>query len=280
MVPWLVGRGLTKTYGDPRRGRASYALGGVDLEVAAGERLALVGRSGSGKSTLGRVLALHERPERGLVLFGGRDPWGLSAAERDRLRPTVQLIHQDPSRALDPRDSVLSAVAEPLGRDGLAWTRSRRAERRYRALAALDAVGLDPGFASRRVTGLSGGQKRRLVIARALLAEPRILILDEAFSGLDLSLQARLAARLDELARRRGLGLILVTHDLRAIAGLAERLVVLAAGQIVEEGRLGEILRTPRHPETRALMAAASMDNNASPPGDSGQPSTTNDDQR
>lgn len=257
-TPLLTARGLGRTYTDPRRQGKTVALGGVDLAIAAGERLAIVGRSGSGKSTLARLLALHERPDAGRIRIGDRDPWTLPPRERRRLRPLVQLIHQDPSRSLDPRDTVTAALHEPLESDSGWWARrSRRGDHGALVRSMLSEVALAPSLGGQRIVTLSGGQKRRVAIARALLAGPRVLILDEALSSLDLSLRARVAGLFDAVAAKRGLSLVVVTHDLRVAVTLADRLLVLESGRVVDRGDLASVSRTPVHRETRALFTAA-----------------------
>ena len=257
----LICQGLRKTYSDPLGKRSVTALDGIDWEIRRGERWAVVGRSGSGKTTLGRILALDVRPDGGEIQVLGEDPWCLRPAHRRRLRRSVQWIPQDPADALDPRFTVARAAAEPLdleGGLGARW-RGRRPEHREQVVATLAQVGLGADLMDRPVPALSGGQKRRLVIARALLAEPRVLVLDESFTGLDLSLRVQLEALLRSLHQDLGLTLVSISHDLRTIPRLADRVLVLSAGRVVERSTPAALLATPRHDESRALVAALAL---------------------
>ncbi len=200
--PLLRARGLERRY-PPRLGkdrRPVRALDGVDLAVAEGAVIALVGETGSGKSTLARCLALLERPDAGSIRFRGRDLLALDRRHRRRARRQVQLIFQDPASALNPRFTAAEIVAEPLRIQRLGRAASRR-----RAIEAMEQVGLLASWADRRPAQLSGGQRQRLAIARALVLEPRLLILDKATSALDLSVQARIVNLLLELRAARGL---------------------------------------------------------------------------
>lgn len=204
------------------------ALDRVNLEVAAGSTLAVVGESGGGKSTLARCMALLEEPTSGEVFIDGQPMSGLSGKEKKALRPGLQLIFQDPASAVNPRFRTVDAVAEPLAIRG--W--GDRSRRRDKALELMDVVGLDPGLAERRSLELSGGQRQRLVIARALAADPQLLILDEALSGLDLSLQSQIVNLLLRLQERYALTYVFISHDLRMAAHLADRVVVIDRGRI------------------------------------------------
>jgi ABC-type glutathione transport system ATPase component len=247
--------GLTKRY--PRRGgrRGSpgvQALDDVDLEIARGATLALVGQSGSGKSTLARCLARLEEPTRGQIWFEGADLLALRGRSLRPFRERVQLILQDSAAALDPRLSAVEIVAEPLDILG----RGGRRERRGRALELMETVGLPAACGERRPRELSGGQRQRLAIARALAVLPRLLILDEAFAGLDASIQAQIAGLLQELRSRHGLTYLYVSHDLALMARLAREVAVMFEGRIVERGSVERLFADPRHPHTRALIAA------------------------
>jgi peptide/nickel transport system ATP-binding protein len=228
--PLLEVRGLRKTYTSRRpfgARRAVAALSGVDLTIGVSARLALVGRSGSGKSTLVRCLALLEEVDGGEIRLSGENLAALSRRRRAAVRPGLQLVFQDPAAALNPRFSALDAVEEPM--------RLQRIEdRRQRALELMEQVGLPPALASRPVPRLSGGQKRRLLLARALATRPRVLFLDEPFTGLDLPLQAQIASLLLALQAAHGFALVIVSHDLDVAASLAGEVAVLADGRIVE----------------------------------------------
>jgi peptide/nickel transport system ATP-binding protein len=254
--PLLKVRGLRKTYSrrrllSPRR--AVAALNGVDLDLAPAARLALVGRSGSGKSTLARCLALLEEPDGGGIRLGGQDLEGLPPRRRAAFRPELQLVFQDPASALNPRFSGLEAVEEPLLLQGVGDAR----ERRRAALDLIARVGLSPEQAARPVPRLSGGQKRRLLLARALATRPRVLVLDEPFAGLDLPLQAQIAGLLRALQEKHGFAMVLISHDLDAAGALAGEVAVMDGGRIVERAAPAELLARPRRPASAELAAAA-----------------------
>ncbi len=249
--PLLRAQGLVRHY-PPRRGRpAVVALDGVDLTIERGATLAVVGETGSGKSTLARCLALLERPDAGSIRWLGQDLLTLDRRRLPGLRRRIQLIFQDPAGALNPRFTALEVVAEPLRIGGVG-----AAERRRRAHEAMEQVGLLARWADRRPGQLSGGQRQRLAIARALVSNPELLILDEATSALDLSVQARIVNLLLELQAARGLSYLLISHDLRVVGHLADRVAVLQDGRIVEKGPAAEIFARPGHDHTRQLLAA------------------------
>jgi peptide/nickel transport system ATP-binding protein len=251
--PLLDVRGLRKTYTLRRpfgARRAVSALDGVDLAISTASRLALVGRSGSGKSTLVRCLALLEEADGGEIRLGGQDLAALPRRKRAALRPCLQLVFQDPAAALNPRFSALDAVEEPMRLQGIE-------DRRQRALELMEQVGLPPALAPRPVPRLSGGQKRRLLLARALATRPRVLFLDEPFTGLDLPLQAQIASLLLALQASHGFALVLVSHDLDVAGSLAGEVAVLANGRIVERAAAADLLRAPHHPASRELVEAA-----------------------
>ena len=226
--------GLSKTYSRP----PTTALHNVSLDVEQGCILGIVGRSGSGKSTLARCLAGQETPTSGAVRLDGH---------------SVQLIVQQPAASLNPRFTASEIVAEPL----TIRRRTDAPERRKAALRWMETVGLSPASAATPALQFSGGERQRLAIARALVIEPQILILDESFSGLDRVLQTQLAHLLLDLQQRLGLTMILISHDLALIARLADEVVVLHAGRIVEHGPATQILTNPVHPATCELLAAS-----------------------
>ena len=251
----LSARGLYKTY---TRGRAwskssrVQALDGVDVEISSGTTLALVGESGSGKSTLARCLALLERPDAGSIHLRQDDLLALDKRSLAAVRPRIQMIFQDPTSALDPRWAAAEIVAEPLRIQRAGSARHRR----RRALAAMDRVGLLPRWADRRPAELSGGQRQRLAIARALILEPEIVILDEALSALDLSVQARIVNLLLDLQASLGHAYLVISHELSMARYLADEIVVLRQGRVIEEGTAADVFSRPRHRHTRELLAA------------------------
>lgn len=244
-------RGVTKSY---RRGsifarRASIdVLRGADLAIAPGECVALVGPSGSGKSTLGRILIGVEAPDAGEVRYLG-EPMHAGARMQPAMRRSIQAVFQDPHGATDPRFSAFEVVAEPLRAMGLRGDRLRS-----RVGDLLVSVGLDPAEGPRLAHRFSGGQLQRLCIARALAPEPRLILLDEAVSALDLEIQTRILALLADLRRRTGLAYLFITHDLRLVKGFADRCHVMDGGLAVECGDPSAPIREV--PMLTALRAA------------------------
>jgi microcin C transport system ATP-binding protein len=228
------------------------AVDGVDLVIRAGETLGIVGESGSGKTTLGLAL-LRLLPSRGVIRIGGTDVQGWSWRQLRPLRREMQIVFQDPFGSLSPRMSVGQIVEE-----GLAIHRIGTAEERARRVArALEEVGLDPDWAHRYPHEFSGGQRQRIAIARALVLEPRLLVLDEPTSALDMSVQAQIVDLLRGLQEKHGLAYLFISHDLRVIRATSHRVAVMKDGVVVEEGPVEQIFEDPRHPYTRALLAAA-----------------------
>ncbi|WP_158587929.1 ABC transporter ATP-binding protein [Actinomadura logoneensis] len=221
-------RGVRRVLGGHGRGRTTVALDGIDLDVREGEAVAVVGRSGSGKSTLVGVLAALDRPQDGSVVADGRDVWSLRDGERRALRRRTGLVFQDALASFDPRHTVRRVVAEAAeAADGTAVDGDVE--------ALLTRVGLDPGLADRRPATLSGGERQRVALARALASRPRVLLADEPTTGLDVLTQAHVLALLDELRRDEGLAIVFVTHDLRVARRVADRVVVLADGRVVDD---------------------------------------------
>jgi len=253
--PLLRVRGLTKRYARRRGAEPVEALRGVDLTIARGGALALVGQSGSGKSTLARCLARLEEPSAGEVWFEGVDLLALRGRSLRPFRARLQLVLQDSAAALDPRLTAADIVCEPLEVAG----RGGRRERRRRALELMESVGIPSAWSARRPRELSGGQRQRLALARALALEPRLLILDEAFTGLDASVQAQIACLLEDLRARHGLTFLYISHDLALVAALADEAAILYEGRIVEQGTPFRLFAEARHPHTRALAAAATF---------------------
>jgi peptide/nickel transport system ATP-binding protein len=236
----LMVRGLSKTY---PRGRT--ALRDVSFTLDRGCTLGLVGPSGSGKSTLARCLTLFEKPSSGEVVFDGRPLASLPRLDRQR----IQLIFQQPAASLNPRFTAAEIVEEPLVIQGRPVADAAR--------KALDLVGLPSTALSRRALEFSGGERQRLAIARALVLEPELLILDESFAGLDVAMQDQIAALLRGLQQRLGLAYLLISHDLTLVADLANEIAVMEAGSIVEQGPVRGLLESALHPLTRALIDAA-----------------------
>lgn len=233
------------------------AVDGVDLTVNRGETVALVGESGCGKSTTGRTIVRLEEPTAGEVVFHHpeRGPLHLESANSRTLRavrPHLQMIFQDPFASLDSRMTVSSIIAEPLVINKTAT--GQRLKDRVAELLTL--VGLRPEHANRYPHAFSGGQRQRIGIARAIALNPDLIVCDEAVSALDVSVQAQILNLLEELQRRLGIAYLFISHDLAAVDHIADRVVVMYVGQIVESGPVEELYNAPKHPYTEALLAA------------------------
>lgn len=215
--------------------------------------MALIGASGSGKSTLARCLASLESPDSGDIWFEGAKLPALGSSTLPRLRRQVQMVFQDPALSLNPRFSAAEIVSEPLLIAGI----GTKSERTRRAVELMTLVGLPPDSGGRRPHEFSGGQRRRLAIARALAVEPKVLILDEALAGLDLSTQAQIANLLLELQRVRSLTYLWISHDLRAVARLTGEVAVIDEGKIVERASTREFFAHPQSRPARVLVEAA-----------------------
>ena len=229
-----------------------HAVNGVDLSLCRGETLAVVGESGCGKSTLARSLLRLVEPSAGRVLFEGEDLLSLPAAAMRRRRRDLQLVFQDPMASLDPRFSVERSLAEPLLIHGLGG----RAERLARVGELLRLVGLDPSAAGRYPHEFSGGQRQRIGIARAIAIEPKLLLLDEPVSALDVSIRSQILNLLLDLKERLGLSYLFISHDLGVVHAVADTVAVMYLGRIVETGPLEEVFAAAAHPYTQALLAA------------------------
>lgn len=230
------------------RPRRVAIVSDIDLQVAPGEILGLVGESGSGKTTIGRMLAGEIAPDTGRVLLDGA---ALTLPLPPARRRAVQLVFQDTLGAFDPRMTLGRQLDEPLAVAGLP-----PADRRRRISAALDAMGLDPALLDRWPHQVSGGQRQRAVLARALSLDPSVLVLDEPVSALDVSVQAQVVNHLAALARDRGLAMVFISHDLGVVGHLAHRVAVLYLGRVVETGPVDAVFGAPAHPYTRALLDA------------------------
>ncbi len=255
-VPLLEARGLKRDY-QVKRGMFGAAatvkaLVGVSFSLQPGETLAVVGESGSGKSTLSRLLTMIERPSAGALLIEGADVAVADRATLKRLRREIQMVFQNPFGSLNPRQTIGAVLEEPL----IVNTTTPAAERKRLVGEAMARVGLRPEFAARYPHMFSGGQRQRIAIARALMLRPRILVLDEPVSALDVSIRAQVLNLLADLQDEFHLAYLFVSHDLSVVRHIADRIMVIYLGHAVEIGSREAIFGAPRHPYTRALLAA------------------------
>ncbi|RMF33983.1 MAG: SDR family NAD(P)-dependent oxidoreductase [Alphaproteobacteria bacterium] len=254
-LPLVTARGIELSLARPATGFAPAppplkVLRGIDFHVHRGETVGLVGESGSGKTTLGRCLLRLIEPDAGRITFGGRDITHLPAAELRPLRARMQMIFQDPLSSLNPRKTVRALLMTPLQ----LHQPGRASEARCKALMA--EVGLPAALLDRYPHQLSGGQRQRVGIARALAVEPDFVVADEIVSGLDVSTQAQVLRLLKSLAERLGLSMVFISHDLSVIRHICDRVVVMNAGEVVEEGPCDAVFAAPRDGYTRRLIAA------------------------
>ncbi|RLL72794.1 ABC transporter ATP-binding protein [Paenirhodobacter hankyongi] len=254
--PLLEARDLVRIYRS-RRGLTGAvtevrAVDEVSLKLRAGETLGIVGESGSGKSTLGRMLLGLDPAQGGTVLFEGMALPRFGTPIWRRLRARMQMVWQDPLSALDRRLTVAAQIREPLDIHRIGTPEERPA----RTASLMTAVGLRADQGGRYPHELSGGQRQRVVIARALATNPALLVCDEPVSALDVSIQAQVVNLLRDLQGQKGLGMVFISHDLKVVRNLADRVAVMYLGRIVEEGPAEQIFAEPRHPYTQALVSS------------------------
>lgn len=234
-------------------GQRVYAVNDVDLRVDRGRTVAVIGESGSGKSTLGRLALRLLDPTSGTVRFEGSDLGSLDRSALRKMRARMQVIFQEPFESLNPRMTIRDIVGEPL----LVHTRLTKSERRVKVLEVFDHVGLGADLAHRYPGELSGGQQQRVGIARAIVTEPSLIVLDEPTSSLDLSIRAQILALLQRLQGELGLAYLFISHDIHTVRYLSNEIVVMYQGTIVESGPSEDVFTAPRHPYTQALLASA-----------------------
>lgn len=238
--------------GEMFRKRRLNVLKGIDVRVNSGEIVGLVGESGSGKTTLARIIMGMTKPDKGHVKFDGSDLTELSKAELRTRRREIAMVYQNPFVSLNPRFSVLNLVGEPIK----AQKKTNRVELRDKVSGLLRDVGLDESYLDRRIGQMSGGQAQRVAIARALALRPKLMILDEPTSALDVSVQAQILNLLTDLRAQAGFTMLIITHNLDVVRYMADRVLVMSAGEIVEQGDAEVVLNSPQHSYTQALIAA------------------------
>jgi dipeptide transport system ATP-binding protein len=253
-APVAVAKGLTRHYGSGggifRKPQTVRALTGVDFTLHAGETLAVVGESGCGKSTLARLVTLIEEPTRGTLELVGKaatpDAWA-------GLRSSVQIVFQDPYGSLNPRQRVGAILEEPVK---INLPNMSATERQAKAREMLNLVGLRSEHFDRYPHMFSGGQRQRIAIARALMVNPSVLVLDEPVSALDVSIQSSILNLLLDLQEKFNLAYLFISHDLSVVRHVADKIVVMYLGQAVETGRKADVFAAPKHPYTTALLSA------------------------
>jgi dipeptide transport system ATP-binding protein len=252
----LTAKDLTRHYSisrGPFRDQATLkAVDGISFTLDRGKTLAVVGESGCGKSTLARLVTMIEPPTSGSLTISGQNIVGASAQTMRGLRPKVQIVFQNPYNSLNPRQKIGHTLEEPL----LVNTAMPAAERSERARAMMDAVGLRPEHYDRYPHMFSGGQRQRIAIARALMLEPEILVLDEPVSALDISIQAQVLNLLADLQERHNLAYLFISHDLSVVRHIADEVMVMYLGRVVEHAPRSTLFGAPLHPYTEALLSA------------------------
>jgi oligopeptide/dipeptide ABC transporter ATP-binding protein len=252
MTQALVLEQIVKRFPGPKRGTFVHAVNGVSLNVGLGETVALVGESGSGKTTLGRIALRLEKPTQGQIEVGGLDITALSIRALRRMRPRMQMVFQDPWATLNPRMSVAHILEEPL-----ALHTAMPAQARKQAVEQMASrVRLGEQMLHRYPAQLSGGQLQRVALARALITEPKLVVLDEPTSSLDLSVRAEILHLLQALRLEMGAAFLFITHDLATVRLIADRIVVLYLGSVMESGPASDVFSAPLHPYTQALFSA------------------------
>ncbi len=238
------------------KGGEVRALRGASFELKAGKTLAVVGESGCGKSTLARLVTLIEQPTEGSLSLGGKDvASATSKQDKIDLRQMVQIVFQDPYGSLNPRQKVGTILEEPLRIN----TNMTSSERRQEAVSMMERVGLRPEHYDRYPHMFSGGQRQRIAIARALMLRPKIVVLDEPVSALDVSIQAQVLNLLSELQKEMNLAYLFISHDLSVVRHIADDVMVMYLGSPVEYGSRDQIFVSPQHPYTQALLSATPM---------------------
>lgn len=247
-------KGVSKVYQSGRR--RVQALAETDLRIDAGDRLGIVGESGSGKTTLARMLVALAKPTTGEIWFDGHRTDQLAERQLGDVRSRVQFVFQDPRSSLDPRMRVRDIITEPLRSPLLRGRSDVPTDHRARLKQVLTDVDLDPEIGDRYPHEFSGGQRQRIAIARALVARPQVLIADEPVSALDVSIRSQVINLLNDLAEHMQLTLVVVSHDFAVVRELCDRMAVLKAGQIVEQGPTSRVLHHPENDYTKRLLAA------------------------